>query len=63
MKINGKDYDYEAQILLRLLEAVHVNCNRVVVEVDGVIVPKSDYETYLVDKGAVVEIVAFVGGG
>lgn len=37
--------------------------DRVAVEVNGAIVPRSSYAQHLIEPGDVVEIVSFVGGG
>ncbi len=49
--------------VLEVLEQLNLPVARVVVEVNGEIVPKNLYDHYWVDKRALVEIVNFVGGG
>lgn len=63
MKINGQQYDFETMSVSAVLNALSLAPMEVVVEVDGEIVPQEHFPNYLVDKGAIVEIVAFVGGG
>lgn len=63
MKINGSAYDVEAMSVAQVLSKLSISTSEVVVEVDGVIIPKESFEEFIVDKGAVVELVAFVGGG
>jgi sulfur carrier protein len=46
-----------------LLEFLEVDPARVAVELNRAIVRKQDWETALVENGAVVEVVWFVGGG
>lgn len=63
MIINGKEYDFEALSILKLLRNFNLNENKVVVEVNLKIIPKEDYKNYVVNKSDKVEVVAFVGGG
>lgn len=63
MKINGQEYDYESMTVASILEALSIKSETVVVEVNGEIVPKVNFSDFVVDKSAVVELVAFVGGG
>lgn len=46
----------------RLLEYLEISQDTVVVELDRVILKKDQYDSVL-DGGAVVEIIRFVGGG
>lgn len=64
MHINGNErQDVKEGTVLEILEQLKLPLERVVVEVSGDIVPKGKYDTYFVDKSAIVEIVSFVGGG
>jgi sulfur carrier protein len=63
MKINGNAYDFEAMSVTQVLSNLSLSSNEVVVEVNGMIIPKDTFEEFIVDKEAVVELVAFVGGG
>ncbi len=46
-----------------LLESEGYGSERVAVELDGAIIPRSEYSTAVVTNGSVVEVVRFVGGG
>jgi len=63
MKINGNAYDFEAMSVTQVLSNLSLASNEVVVEVNGMIIPKDTFEEFIIDKEAVVELVAFVGGG
>ena len=63
IKINGKVIEKET---IRLYDYLNENgyvTSRMAVECNGKIVPKSQYETFILHSGDVVEIVSFVGGG
>lgn len=64
MIINGKTMsEVTAGTVQDVLMQLDLSVSRVVVEVNGDIVPKGQYDTYWIDKAAAVEIVSFVGGG
>ncbi len=64
LKINGEDRDtISAQTVQELLEELKVTAGRVAVEVNMVIVRRTEYAEFRLNDGDVVEIVNFVGGG
>ncbi len=64
MKLNGIDRKLDrSQNLEEFLKAQGYNPAIVAVELDGQIIPKGDYENTIVNDGAVIEVVRFVGGG
>lgn len=64
MKVNGKEVKFpDKTTISQILENYKIDRNRVVVEVDMKIVDESEYDTYIPDKEAMVELIAFVGGG
>lgn len=64
MKINGKEHkSVESGTVATVLKQLNLQKERLVVEVNGDIVPKGRYDDYWIDKAAIVEIVSFVGGG
>lgn len=63
IKINGVQIDKEELSLLSYLEENGYRAGRIAVECNEEIVPKSQYETFILHSGDVVEIVSFVGGG
>ena len=63
VKINGESFDVEGKSIKNFLLDAGYDTKRVAVELNGDILPKSQYEdTYLAD-GDSVEVVSFVGGG
>ena len=64
LKINGEDRDnIKAHTVQKLLEELKITVGRVAVEVNMVIVRRTEYEQFRLNDGDVVEIVNFVGGG
>ncbi|MDR3075357.1 MAG: sulfur carrier protein ThiS [Candidatus Methanoplasma sp.] len=64
MKINGKEIELILPMTLGDLVAGSGYCeDRVAVELNGRIVPRSEYANVSLDNGDSVEIVGFVGGG
>ena len=64
MKVNGKDLEPTPQMTVGdLVLSVGCRPDRVAVELNGKIVPRSDYSSVLLKNDDSVEIVGFVGGG
>ena len=66
MKIvcNGKERNVDdGMSVLNLLAELGLDPETVVVEVDGKIVLKDDYESSPLREGSVLELIKFVGGG
>jgi sulfur carrier protein len=63
LKINGEDREVAARTVLRLLEELGLPPLRVVVEQNGVIVPREAYPDTPVQEGDALELVRLVGGG
>jgi len=62
--VNGKEYPHAAGMTVSsFLAAVHDGSGRVVVEVNGDIIPSERYDMTPLSGGDTVEIVHFVGGG
>ncbi len=63
VKINGESFAADGKNVSAFLLEAGYDTKRVAVEINGDILPKSQYEcTYLYD-GDCVEVVSFVGGG
>lgn len=63
VKINGEELNVAGKTIAEYLADTNYDSNRIAVECNGDIVPKSLYgETFLKD-GDSVEVVSFVGGG
>jgi sulfur carrier protein len=61
--VNGEIKYITEMTLLRFLESLDIDPRRVAVELNTDIVPKSAYETTILQDGDRMEIVQFVGGG
>ena len=61
--INGEKLDIDGMILLTYLEENNYPLERIAVEINEAIVPKSQYDTVVLNDGDTVEVVSFVGGG
>ena len=63
LKVNGKSVDMSGKTLKELLVLHSYNTNRIAVEHNGEIVPKSQYDKLVLSDGDSIEVVSFVGGG
>ena len=61
--INGEKLDIDGMLLLTYLEENNYPPERIAVEINEEIVPKSQYDTVVLNDGDTVEVVSFVGGG
>ena len=64
IKINGEDKSVPQNIsILKLLELLKINKDRVVIELNKKIVKKDLFDSTLLSENDQLEIVTFVGGG
>ena len=63
VKINGKETDAACKTISEYLESANFNPQRVAVELNSEIIPKTDYGTTVLKDGDEMEIVWFMGGG
>lgn len=64
MKVNGTSITLDkSQTLQEFLKSQGYEISTVAVELDGEIVPKSEYNRRIVCEESALEIVRFVGGG
>lgn len=63
VKINGKELNAVGKTVFEYLTTSGYDIKRVAVELNGDILPKSQYESTAFSDGDSVEIVSFVGGG
>lgn len=64
LTVNGKTFDKPLmQLLADFLILADFEPTRVVVELNGAIVPRECYTTVTLQDGDVLEVVTFVGGG
>lgn len=62
-RISGNEEDVKGITIAQLLEQKGYEQRVVVVEINEDIVPKSTYDSHVIQNDDVVEIVSFVGGG
>lgn len=64
IKINGKDSsEAKGMTVKEYLLSHKYKLTLIAVELNGNILPKSQYETYVISESDTLEIVSFVGGG
>lgn len=63
VKINGEETDAAGQTVAEHIASAGYNAARIVVELNGDIVPKGRYADTVLRDGDSVEVVCFMGGG
>lgn len=63
VKINGEERNVAGKTVAEYLAAANYEPKRIVVERNGDIVPKAQYDKTILQDGDSVEVVSFVGGG
>ena len=63
VRINGECFDITGISIEKYLVDAGYDTKRVAVELNGDILPKSQYENTYLNDGDSVEVVSFVGGG
>ncbi len=63
VKINGQEQQAAGKTLQAYLDTTQYDPKRIAVERNGEIVPKSQYESTVLQENDTLEIVSFVGGG
>lgn len=63
VKINGTLLDVAGKSLTEYLAVTNYQPDRIAVECNGNIIPKSQYNEKILKNDDVIEIVSFVGGG
>ncbi len=63
VKINGEELNTAGRTVAQYLNENGYDIKRVAVELNGDILPKSQYESTVLQDNDSVEIVSFVGGG
>ena len=63
IRVNGENIDVNGKSVEEYLLESGYDIKRVAVELNGDIIPKSQYESIVLNNGDIVEIVSFVGGG
>lgn len=64
MIINGKQFKFkENSNISEILDYLKINKDSVVVEVNLNIIPRKDYDSFLLKENDSIEVLSFVGGG
>lgn len=63
MIINGEKLDLKELKFVDYVEKMGLKVDLIALELNGKIVPKSEFENLILKKGDKAEIVSFVGGG
>lgn len=63
MIINGEKLDLKELKFVDYVEKMGLRANLIALELNGKIVPKSEFESLILKKGDRAEVVSFVGGG
>ena len=63
LRINGNETDAAGRTVADYLASAGFNPTRIVVELNGDIVPKGRYADTILQDGDSVEVVCFMGGG
>ncbi|EAL53944.1 sulfur carrier protein ThiS [Campylobacter upsaliensis] len=63
MIINGEKLDLKELKFVDYVEKMGLKVGLIALELNGKIVPKSEFENLILKKGDKAEIVSFVGGG
>ncbi|MDY6220701.1 MAG: sulfur carrier protein ThiS [Candidatus Alectryocaccobium sp.] len=63
IKINGEKIDKDEMNLSEYLKENNYQMQKIAIECNEEIVTKSQYESFILHSGDVVEIVSLVGGG
>ncbi|EMG7298544.1 sulfur carrier protein ThiS [Campylobacter upsaliensis] len=63
MIINGEKLDLKELKFVDYVRQKGLRANLIALELNGKIVPKSEFENLILKKGDKAEIVSFVGGG
>lgn len=63
VKINGEWQDVAGKTISQYLAGTQYRTERIALERNGDIVPKSAYDNTVMEEDDVLEVVSFVGGG
>lgn len=61
--LNGEVKNIQAATISALLSEISAPARGIAVEVNGVIIPKSQHDSSKINENDIVEIVSFIGGG
>ena len=64
MKVNGRAMSFSKSITIaNLLLNLNISIEKVVVEVDGEIISRDEFNSFILNENNSIEVISFVGGG
>ena len=63
LNINGEKMEFDDICLLNIIKKLSLDPSRVAVELNGIIIPRTNFKETSLKDGDSLEIVHFVGGG
>lgn len=64
MKVNGREMSFSKSITIaNLLLNLNISIEKVVVEVDGEIISRDEFNSFILNENNSIEVISFVGGG
>jgi len=63
MLVNGEKLDFKELEFLELLKQRNLNPELIALELNGEVVPRSEFQTLILKENDQAQIVSFVGGG
>lgn len=62
--INGENYNFNNKMTFtELIENLNIENKNIIIEANGEIINKNDFDTHYIEDEMVIEIIKFVGGG
>ena len=62
--VNGEQKEVSSGLCVEAyLQELGLNLETVVVECDGTILQRDEYRTHILQEGAILELIRFIGGG
>jgi sulfur carrier protein len=62
--LNGEEKQFPEQMSIKdLIKILEIESEKIAIEINGVITPKSEYENYNINHKDKIEIINAVGGG
>lgn len=64
MIVNGKEIPFQENMTISsLLNNLNLDCEKVVVELDKIIISREDFSKTVLKESSELEVISFVGGG
>jgi sulfur carrier protein len=64
IRLNNKQYQIEKSVTLeKLLKILNITETKIAIEVNRVVIPKSNYNKHMINDNDKIEIITAIGGG